>query len=55
MKAVAENFSAYEVRPAEFPCVCALCEAGIRPGQAYHDGGGGRRAHAECVQKELQE
>jgi hypothetical protein len=30
---------------------CELCEAHIKLGEAYHDGGYGRRAHASCMQE----
>lgn len=28
---------------------CCLCGGSIKNGEAYHDGGYGRRAHAKCV------
>lgn len=43
----------YRVRRCLSMHDCVLCDAGIKLGQDYHDGGDGRRAHVECVKGAL--
>lgn len=41
----------YPLRTCLYLNHCALCDGDITDGQRYYDGGYGRRAHVECVER----
>lgn len=53
VEVAAAKLKGYRVRNCYTLHACALCEVDIRPGDQYHDGGYGRRAHVACVERAL--
>lgn len=43
------NYVKYKTRTCKTLHYCAVCNNDILPGERYHDGGYGRRAHIDCA------
>lgn len=46
------NYKKFPLRTCRWMHECAICFKKIADGQRYYDGGYGRRAHKECIEKD---